>query len=159
MHIGFNWIHSILNILNKLMTNRNLTIINFTIVIYFITLYLIFLFKINFMFIGFFVELLTIPFMIAQIVFFVIGINHLVKNRPGSVINLISIVVLLICVILTFGSYLKSRIWKHLILAIKPLHNWQILNKICVEQQNGNFSFFRSHNNLCKLNEMENWAQ
>lgn len=92
------------------MTNRNLTIINFTTVIYFITLYLIFLFKIDFVLIGFFVELLTIPFMIGQIVFLVIGINHLVKKHKRSVINIISIVALLICVILTVGSYLSYRI-------------------------------------------------
>ena len=50
-------------------------IANFTIVSYFVLIWLINFYKIDIVLIGVFRELLTIPFLIAQIVFLVIGIN------------------------------------------------------------------------------------
>ena len=53
---------------------RKLIIANFTIVSYFVLIWLINVYKIDIVLIGVFRELLTIPFLIAQIVFLVIGI-------------------------------------------------------------------------------------
>ena len=88
----------------QLITNRNLTIINFIIVSYFIVIYLLYYFKIDAHLIGVFRELLSIPFLIAQLVFLVIGIKHL-KHKPRHVLTLISILLLAICTVITIGSF------------------------------------------------------
>ncbi len=69
--------------MNKSITNRNLTIANFVIVSYFILIWLISFYKIDIALIGVFKEMLTIPFLIAQIVFLVIGIGYLMKNQKN----------------------------------------------------------------------------
>ena len=43
--------------------------------------------KIDFVIIGVFREMLTIPFLLAQIVFLVLGIIHLIKNKTNKYIN------------------------------------------------------------------------
>ena len=90
--------------MNKLITNRTLTIINFVIVAYFSLLYLINFYKIDFVLIGVFRELLTIPFLLAQIVFLVLGIIHLIKYKTNF-LTIISIIGLTICAIYTIGSF------------------------------------------------------
>jgi hypothetical protein len=96
--------HSNLKKINKLITSKNLTIINFVIVSYFILIWLISFYKIDFVLIGVFGELLTIPFLIAQIVFLVIGIKYLIKNQKNPLI-IISVLLLAICSIITIGSF------------------------------------------------------
>lgn len=90
--------------MNKMMNNRNLTIINFGIVSYFVLIYLINFYKIDFVLIGVFRELLTIPFIIAQIIFLIIGIIFLIKNEKNY-LTLISVLVLAICTFITIGSF------------------------------------------------------
>lgn len=90
--------------MNKLITNRNLTIINFVIVSYFILIWLINFYKIDFILIGVFGELLTIPFLIAQIVFLVIGIKFLIKHQKHF-LTIVSVLLLAICTIITIGSF------------------------------------------------------
>lgn len=90
--------------MNKLITNKNLTIVNFAIVSYFILVWLINYYKIDFVLIGVFRELLTIPFLIAQIIFLVIGINYLIKNKRNF-LTIISVLSLAICTIITIGSF------------------------------------------------------
>ena len=90
--------------MNKLMTNRNLTIINFVIVTYFGMIYFINFYKIDYVLIGVFRELLTIPFLLAQIVFLVLGIIHLVKHKTHF-LTIISIIGLAICAIYTIGWF------------------------------------------------------
>ena len=90
--------------MNKLITNRNLIIINFAIVTYFILIWLINFYKIDFVLIGVFGEILTIPFLIAQIVFLVIGIRYLIKNQRNF-LTIISVLSLAICTIITIGSF------------------------------------------------------
>ncbi len=104
-----NRYHSLRNSLkpekmNKLITNRNLIIINFAIVSYFMMIWLIHFYKIDFILIGVFREILTIPFLIAQIVFLVIGIKHLIKNKRNS-LTIISVLFLAVCTIITIGSF------------------------------------------------------
>ena len=88
----------------KLLTNRNLIIANFAIVSYFILIWLINFYKIDFVLIGVFREMLTIPFLIAQIVFLVIGIKFLIKNQR-NILTIISVLSLAICMIITIGSF------------------------------------------------------
>ena len=90
--------------MNKLITNRNLIIVNFAIVSYFILIWLINFYKIDFVLIGVFREILTIPFLIAQIVFLAIGIKYLIKNQRNS-LTIISVLLLAICTIITIGSF------------------------------------------------------
>jgi hypothetical protein len=90
--------------MNKLITNRNLTIINFVIVSYFIQIQIINYYKIDFVLIGVFRELLTIPFLIAQLLFLVIGTKHLIKRKSNFWV-IISLVSLAICTIMTVSWF------------------------------------------------------
>ena len=90
--------------MNKLMTNRNLTIINFVIVTYFGLIYLLNFYTIDFVLIGVFREMLTIPFLLAQIVFLVLGIIHLIKHKTHF-LTIISIIGLAISAIYTIGWF------------------------------------------------------
>jgi hypothetical protein len=96
--------HSNSKRMNKLITSKNLTIINFVIVSYFILIWLISFYKIDFVLIGVFGELLTIPFLIAQIVFLVIGIKFLIKNQK-KFLTIVSVLSLAICTIITIKSF------------------------------------------------------
>jgi hypothetical protein len=88
----------------KFITDRNLTIINFAIVFYFLLIYLIHKYQVDFVIIGVFRELLSIPFLIAQIVFVIIGINHLIKQKI-RLLNVVSLFALVICSIITLSSF------------------------------------------------------
>lgn len=90
--------------MSKLITSRNLTIINFVIVSYFILIYLINFYKIDFVLVEVFRELLTIPFLLAQIVFLIIGIIFLINNKK-SFITIISLLALAVCTFITLGSF------------------------------------------------------
>lgn len=90
--------------MNKLATNKKLAIVNFIIVGYFILIWLIYHFKIDFFLIGFFGELMTIPFLFAQIVFLFFGIKFLMKS-PRDYLTMLSVFLLAICTIITFGSF------------------------------------------------------
>tara|TARA_B100001059_G_scaffold95046_1_gene94241 strand:- start:1178 stop:1453 length:276 start_codon:yes stop_codon:yes gene_type:complete len=90
--------------MKKSITDRKLIIANFTIVSYFVLIWLINVYKIDIVLIGVFRELLTIPFLIAQIVFLVIGINFLIKNQRNA-LTIISVLSLASCMLITVGSF------------------------------------------------------
>jgi hypothetical protein len=90
--------------MNTCITNRNLTIINLVIVSYFILIWLIYIYKIDFILVGVFREILTIPFLIAQIVFLIIGIKHLIIH-PKKLSTIISVLLFAVCAIITLGSF------------------------------------------------------
>lgn len=90
--------------MNKLILNKNLVAINFVIVSYFVLLWLINFYSINSVIIGVLRELLTIPFLIAQIVFLVIGIRYLI-NKQRNLLTIISVISLAICTVITIGSF------------------------------------------------------
>ena len=90
--------------MKKSITDRKLIIANFTIVSYFVLIWLINVYKIDIVLIGVFRELLTIPFLIAQIVFLVIGINFLIKNQRNA-LTIISVLSLAFCMLITVGSF------------------------------------------------------
>ena len=71
---------------------------------YFILLWLVNFYNIDFFFVGFFIELLTIPLFLAQIVFLVIGIKHVMKKQ-SNVLMFISVISLAICSVITIGSF------------------------------------------------------
>ena len=60
--------------------------------------------KFDFIIVGVFRELLTIPFLLAQPVFIVIGINHLYKKEK-QILNTISLATLFICTFFTIASF------------------------------------------------------
>jgi hypothetical protein len=93
-----------LEIMNRFITNRNLIIVNFAIVSYFILIWLIRYYRVDFILIGVFIELLTIPFLIAQIIFLVIGINFILKSLRNF-LTIISVLALAVCTIITIGSF------------------------------------------------------
>jgi len=88
----------------NLITDKNLTIVNLTIVSYFILVWFINFYKIDIVLIGVFIEILTIPFLIAQIVFLALGIRHLIKNKL-RLLTTISVLLLAICAFITIGSF------------------------------------------------------
>jgi len=90
--------------MNKLMTNRNLTIANILIVTYFALIYLLNYFNIDFVLIGVYREIFTIPFLLAQVVFLVLGVIHLVKHKT-YLMTIISMIALAICTISTLGWF------------------------------------------------------
>ncbi|MFP2995322.1 hypothetical protein ABN763_05405 [Spongiivirga sp. MCCC 1A20706] len=84
---------------------NKLALINLIIVAYFLISYLLYLLKIDGVLIGVIKELTTIPFLIAQVVFLVIGIITISKSKPAATLLLISVILLGICVVITLGSF------------------------------------------------------
>lgn len=84
---------------------KRLTIINLIIVLYLLSVYLLYIFKVDTIVTGFFVELFTIPFLLAQIIFLIIGIKFLVKNKSVKILTKISIFLIVISSVLTVGSF------------------------------------------------------
>ena len=90
--------------MNREKISRILTIGNLTIVIYFVLLWIVNYFKVDFVWIGVFRDLLTIPFLLAQLFFLVFGVIYFLKNKLNT-LNFISLLVLAICSTLTIGSF------------------------------------------------------
>ncbi|WP_188597714.1 hypothetical protein [Polaribacter pacificus] len=90
--------------MKSLLTTKKLTIINFMIVLYFALIFLINYYKIDLVILGVFREMLTIPFLIAQVVFLVIGIKFTLKNSKNFLL-LFSLLALGICAVITIGSF------------------------------------------------------
>lgn len=82
--------------MKKFISDRNLTIINIAIVLYFLVVYLLHIYNVDFVIIGFFREILTIPFLVAQLVFVVIGIKHMIKHKK-RLLTTISLMALTAC--------------------------------------------------------------
>jgi hypothetical protein len=89
---------------NYPMTTKNLTLINFIIVAYFSLLWLINLFKIEHVAIGFLAEMLTIPFLLAQIIFLFLGIRAIIQHKK-DILLIISVFLLFASAVLTIGSF------------------------------------------------------
>lgn len=86
------------------MSNKNLTIINFVIVSYFVLLYLINFYELDFVLIGVFRELLTIPFLGAQFFFLLIGIVFLIKYK-ARFLTIVSIIALVCSTVYTISWF------------------------------------------------------
>ncbi|MCA6074717.1 hypothetical protein [Fulvivirga sedimenti] len=83
---------------------RKLTLINFGIVLYFVLIYLAYYFQLDFQLISVLGELLSIPLLLAQIVFLVIGIRFAVRKK-ADILMIVSLLFLGICTILTFSGF------------------------------------------------------
>lgn len=90
--------------MKQVLTTKSLTIINFLIVAYFVLIWLINFYQIDYILIGVFRELLSIPFLIAQLIFLVLGIIHLFKNKMNLLL-VFSLLILAISTVFTFGSF------------------------------------------------------
>lgn len=86
------------------MHRQKIIVVNYLIVFYFILIWFINFFKVDFVILGVFRELLTIPFLAAQLLFLGIGIRYLLKNQKDFMV-LISVIVLALCSIITLGSF------------------------------------------------------
>ncbi len=85
-------------------TQRKLTLINFGIVLYFVLIYLAYYFQLDYQLISVLGELLSIPFLLAQIVFIVIGIRFIFRQK-ADLLMIISLLLLGICAVITFSSF------------------------------------------------------
>ena len=86
------------------MPRKRIIITNFIIVIYFILIWLIDFFKIDLLIIGVLKEILTIPFLLAQLVFLVLGIKYVLNNQRDF-LALLSVILLAVCSLLSVGSF------------------------------------------------------
>lgn len=84
--------------------SKTLTIINLFIVAYFTTIYTLYLAKIDFVLVGVFRELLTIPFLLAQIVFLVIGVIYYFRYK-ANFLFVLSWLALAICSYFTLSTF------------------------------------------------------
>jgi len=87
------------------LSEKKITVINFIIVFYFVSIYIINRYKIDIIMIDVFREILTLPFLIAQIVFLILGSLFLIKNRKSHFLTKLSLILLAICSIITNGSF------------------------------------------------------
>jgi hypothetical protein len=83
---------------------KRLTIINLIIFLYLLSVYLLYIFEVDTIITGFFVELFTIPFLLAQLVFLIIGIKFLIKNKSVKIVTKVSVFLIVISSIITIGS-------------------------------------------------------
>lgn len=83
---------------------RKLMLINFAIVLYFLLIYLINLWQIDSVLIGVFRELLTIPFLIVQLISFTLSVRCIIQ-KEYSIGFIISLLLLITCSIITFSSF------------------------------------------------------
>jgi hypothetical protein len=90
----------------KSLTEKKLIIVNIIIVSYFVLIYIINLYKLDNSIIGVLREMLTIPFLIGQIVLLILGCIFLIKNRKTHFLTKSSIILLAICSIITIGSFI-----------------------------------------------------
>lgn len=85
---------------------KKLSLFNFIIIAYFSFLYIQYVLKFELTIIGFFQELLTIPFILALILSLAYSIFIALKVKPKDKVFLLSIIGLLLCFILVFRSFL-----------------------------------------------------
>ena len=90
--------------MHKYLSHRNLAVINLGVVSYFLLILLINYYKIDAVIIGVFRELFTIPMLLAQLIFLVLGILYLTKKN-SDVLFKISLALLGICSVITIGSF------------------------------------------------------
>ena len=85
---------------------KKLTLINLSITIFFFLIYLQNHYNINNGFVNFIKELFTIPFLIAQVIFLIISVKHLLKKQI-NIAFLISVIILATSSFITFKSFVN----------------------------------------------------
>ena len=91
--------------MKKIISPPNLSLLNFGVVFYFVGLYVINTYKVDLVLIGVFIELLTLPFMLAMVLFLVFSIIYIVKEKSKQVLLFVSIFLLALCAFFTIGSF------------------------------------------------------
>ena len=91
----------------KALNGSKLLVASVIISAYFIALFLVDYYELDHFLIGFIGELFTIPFLLAQIIFLVLGINLLLKQKHQRNLIILSIVILSICSLFTFGTIFR----------------------------------------------------
>ena len=86
------------------MNIKKLTLINFAIVTFFSLIYLQFYYRIDNLAVIFLKELVTIPFLISQVIFWLISIK-LLANNTKKLYFILSFTLLTICSFLTLQSF------------------------------------------------------
>jgi len=84
---------------------RFLMVGNFVIVGFFIILYFIYKFNIDSPVVGALREMLTIPFLVAQAAYVILGIRYLAIVKDRNVLTVISVIALFICAVITLWSF------------------------------------------------------
>jgi hypothetical protein len=90
--------------MNSLFTPKVLTLINLSIVGYFATIYLLYVAKVDFVLVGVFRELLTFPFLLAQIVLLVVGVFYFVRYKVNFLF-ILSWLALAVCSYFTLSTF------------------------------------------------------
>jgi hypothetical protein len=93
--------------MRKILSERNLTIINFIIVSYFVLIYIINYLEVDYPIINVFREILTLPFLLGQLLFLIAGIFFLIKIQKTRLLTKISLILLAISTLITIGSFFK----------------------------------------------------
>ncbi|NJY61394.1 hypothetical protein HC174_01305 [Salinimicrobium sp. CDJ15-81-2] len=91
----------------KALSGSKLLIASVIISAYFISLFLVDYFELDHFLIGFISELFTIPFLLAQIAFLGVGIYLLFKKKDQRNLIILSIVILSLCSLFTFGTMFR----------------------------------------------------
>lgn len=90
--------------MDRILSSKNLTLINLLIVAYFVLLYFVNHYQIKSQLIQGAGEMLTIPFLIAQVIFVAIGIQYITQGKR-KLWTVVSIVLLGLCAIATVKSF------------------------------------------------------
>jgi len=91
--------------MNKIVIEKSIAFINFTIVIYFALIYLINYYNVDSIILGVIREIMTIPFLLAQMAFLIIGIKLLLSKKKLMILTTASILVLFVCFLATVISF------------------------------------------------------
>ena len=95
-----------MNLINAINPKKQL-LISLLIVSYFMVIYSLHNYHIDFVLLGVFREILTIPFIIAQFVFLLTGIRLMIFERNQRHLSSLSVILLAICTMTTMGSFFK----------------------------------------------------
>jgi hypothetical protein len=89
------------------LSEKRLLAISLIIATYFLTIFLLNFFGIDFVFIGVLRELLTVPMLLGQIAFLVLGMVILIKRRESKLkyLTVMSLLLLMTSSVLTIGSF------------------------------------------------------
>ncbi len=82
--------------MNVFLSKKWLTLINYVIVFYFVLIYILYIYKIDHVVIGVFRELLSIPFLLAQVFFLVYEIFFMIREKkiyPGLTLSMIFLII------------------------------------------------------------------
>ncbi|OED36701.1 hypothetical protein AB832_05470 [Flavobacteriaceae bacterium (ex Bugula neritina AB1)] len=95
----------------KRLEGKTIFIVSTMIVLYFMGLYLLEAYEVDLVFIGVLIELLTLPFLVAQLSLFVVSLILIFnKKTPSNVFVYLSILLLGGCSLITiFTFYLKAN--------------------------------------------------